>query len=64
MIFWCRDQDLFCAAWYEIHEVKTKIIQVQGNLNFQRNYHGICFVPRGMTLMMRKPGLEIISCMN
>ena len=38
MIFWCRDQDLFCAAWYEIHEVKTKIIQVQKNPNFQRNF--------------------------
>ena len=38
MIFWCHDQDLFCAAWYEIHEVKTKIIQVPENLNFRRNY--------------------------
>ena len=38
MIFWCRDQDLFWATWYEIHEVKTKIIQVQENLNFRRNY--------------------------
>ena len=22
MIFWCRDQDLFCATWYEIRTLE------------------------------------------
>ena len=33
-----KTQDLFCATWYEIHEGKTKVIQVQENPNFRRNY--------------------------
>ena len=24
MIFWCHDQDLFCATWYDIWEMKNQ----------------------------------------
>ena len=59
MIFWCCDQDLFCATWYEIHEVKTKIIpRCEKIQTFEEIFNGICFVLHGMTLMMRKPGLR------
>ena len=38
MIFWCRDQDMFCATWYDICDTKTKI----------------CFVPHGMTIVVKE----------
>ena len=43
MIFWCHDQDLFCATWYDIWEAeKTRT----------------CFVLHGMKLVVReKPEL-------
>ena len=28
MIFWCHDQDLFCAAWYEIQTLEEIINRI------------------------------------
>ena len=37
MIFWCHDQDLFCAAWYEIRtleEINSRTYNVLHDMTF------------------------------
>ena len=54
MIFWCCDQDLFCATWYEIQTLEEII---------SRTY----YVPHDMTFVVQENQTveEIISnCMD
>ena len=67
MIFWCHDQDVFCAAWYEnrtLEEIINRTYFVPHGMKYVKQEKPGLILCRMKFVMQEKPELKIISYMN